>query len=162
MNKTAVIGIGIDVASFSEGRTSKGVINVGFPHIVSVGGRHKPSGVGAGIGALGPVISWSPSTAAAYERQESGKKKHSGVQFIRKVAADRAERNRAGFEALTSPGEDVLRDVDAVKYASAVDRDLLSVAASLQGDTLEMYEKLGGKYVTQMVDTSDVISDSAR
>ena len=73
--KTAFLGVGIDVGSFAESDTAKGVINVGFPHLVSAGGRHKPTGLGLGIGVAGPVISWSPSTMQGYtEEQERIKK----------------------------------------------------------------------------------------
>lgn len=75
-HKTAFIGVGIDVASFAEDKEHKGVINIGFPHVVSAQLRHKPTGMGAGIGMAGPLISWSPGTMSEYRREhEKAKKK---------------------------------------------------------------------------------------
>jgi hypothetical protein len=94
--KHAMIGIGIDVASFAEGEKSKGYLSVGFPFGVAVGARHKPSGVGAGIGLTGPVISWSPGSMAQYADEQNrkdrakarakSKKKTAGVPLWRKLA----------------------------------------------------------------------------
>lgn len=100
-SKLAFVGVGIDVASFGESKDMKGVVNVGFPHVISVGGRHKPSGVGAGVGVTGPVVSWSPSTMAAHEKEtEKSKKKRASADKDHVAAGrQRALTNAAsGFE----------------------------------------------------------------
>jgi len=94
--KTAFLGVGIDVGSFAESDTAKGVINVGFPHLVSAGGRHKPTGLGLGIGVAGPVISWSPSTMRGYaEEQERIKKEEAAKKLTKGPATGEVETKEA-------------------------------------------------------------------
>lgn len=69
LEKDAGVGIGVRVSSkdLDERKRYAADVSVGFPHGVGVGVRHKRSGIGAGVGLLGPYVSWSPS--ALYKTQ---------------------------------------------------------------------------------------------
>jgi len=107
--KAFIPGIGIDVGSFSEGTDFKGVVNVGFPHLISAGMRHKPSGLGVGLSPVGPIISWSPATMAQHaadaSKQPAPKLKKKTASLLAAILPTIGVADYLGFtDALQEPG----------------------------------------------------------
>jgi len=107
--KAFIPGIGIDVGSFSEGTDFKGVVNVGFPHLISAGVRHKPSGLGVGLSPVGPIISWSPATMAQHaadaSKQPAPKLKKKTASLLAAILPTIGVADYLGFtDALQEPG----------------------------------------------------------
>jgi hypothetical protein len=99
LKKEAIVGVGFDVGSFADspGSDVKGTMNVGLPHLVSVNARHKPSGLGLGMGLSGPLVTWSPGTMMKAKRDREA------LEEVKAIRAERAANQGALSAEMAEP-----------------------------------------------------------